>query len=84
MLKANKVALTKNEEYVGMGYLNEGLFVLNITFGITNGSSSFAFAYTVESIDVWHGRLGHVNITSIKRVKKLNLIPTMNVNEFSM
>ena len=45
MLEADKLALTRNGEYVRKGYLNEGLFVLSITFGITNGSSSFAFAY---------------------------------------
>ena len=79
VLEANKVVWT-----VGKGYLNKGLFVLNITFEITNDSSSSAFTYIVESVDVWHGRLGHVDIASIKRLKKLNSIPAMNVNEFSI
>ena len=83
VLEANKVVLTRNGEYVGKGYLNEDLVVLNITSGITNGSSSFAFAYIAKFVDVWHCRLGHVNIASIKRLKKWNLIPVVNVNEFS-
>ena len=63
--------------------MNEDLVVLSITSGITNGSSSFVFDYIAKSVDVWHCRLGHVNITSIKRLKKWNLIPVVNVNEFS-
>ncbi|XP_039141238.1 uncharacterized protein LOC120278531 [Dioscorea cayenensis subsp. rotundata] len=78
VLEADRVVLTKNGEFVGKGYLNEGLFVLNIANG--NSSSS---AYIVESVNLWHGRLGHVNIASIKRLKNLNLIPAVNVNEFS-
>ena len=52
VLEANKVVLTRNGEYVGKRYLNEGLFVFFITFGITNGTSSYAFAYIAESVDV--------------------------------
>ena len=83
VLEADKVVLTGNGEYVGKRYLNESLFELSITFGITNGSFSSAFACIAKFVDVWHGRLGHVNIASIKRLKKLNLIPVVNVNEFS-
>ena len=36
-----------------------------------NTSSS---AYIIESIDLWHHRLGHVNFVSIKKLKNLKLI----------
>ena len=63
------VTLTKNEAFVGKGYDDEGLFVLNVGQVINeNGSSSCA--YLVVSIDVWHGRLGHVNLGYIKKMKK--------------
>ena len=63
------VTLTKNEVFVGKGYDDEGLFVLNVDQVINeNGSSSCA--YLVVSIDVWHGRLGHVNLGYIKKMKK--------------
>ena len=47
-----------------------------------NGNAS-SFAYIVESIDLWHGRLDHVNFVSIKQLKNLHLIPSMNVDNFS-
>ena len=63
------VTLTKNEVFVGKGYDDEGLFVLNVDqVIIENGSSSCA--YLVVSIDVLHGRLGHVNLGYIKKMKK--------------
>ena len=58
--------LTKNEVFVGKGYDDKDLFVLNVDQVINeNGSSSCA--YLVDSIDVWHGRLGHVNLGYIKK-----------------
>lgn len=32
------------------------------------------FTYMIESFDMWHGRLRHVNVGSIKRLKILHLI----------
>lgn len=48
---------------VGKGYLVDVLFVLNtiLVSNLINASASNS-AYIVESIDVWHGRLGHVNV----------------------
>lgn len=56
--------------------------MLNTIFKITNDSSS-GFAYAAESISLWHGRLGHLNLASIRRLNKLNMIDAVNVNEFS-
>ena len=49
ILDGDKVVLTKNGEFVGKGYLSNGLFVLNTTFMNANVSSS---AYITESIDL--------------------------------
>ena len=49
-----------------------GLFVLNIVQEIVNNASISNFAYSVESINSWHGRLCHVNFSSIKMLKKWN------------
>ncbi|XP_070054862.1 uncharacterized protein [Nicotiana tomentosiformis] len=40
--------------FVGEGYLNEGLFVLNIVEAITSNASTSNSAYIAESIDLWH------------------------------
>ena len=53
-------------------------FVLNIVFINAN---AFSFAYIVESIDLWHGRLRHVNFASIKKLKDLKLINARESHE---
>ena len=39
--------------------------------------------YIVESINLWHGRLGHVNIASIKMLIRMELIPMVKTDDFS-
>ncbi|KAL9225479.1 hypothetical protein vseg_001396 [Gypsophila vaccaria] len=64
--EANKVVMSRNGEFVGKGYLCGGLFVLN-SDSVSNNIASTS-AYITESIDVWHGRLGHVNVDYIKKI----------------
>ncbi|TYK01594.1 ty1-copia retrotransposon protein [Cucumis melo var. makuwa] len=78
VLEDDKVVLTKNEDFVGKGYLSNGLFVLNTIFINENASSS---AYVIESVNLWHGRLGHVNFASIRKLKDLRLINTSESHE---
>jgi len=52
--------MTKNNVFVGKGYCDQGLFVLNIS-EIINESGSMSSAYIVDFYDIWHARLGHVN-----------------------
>ena len=79
-LEGDKVIITRNNDFVGKGYVTDGLFVLN-TDSSTNESS--ASAYIVESANMWHGRLGHLNIASIKKLKTMNLINVVDAKEFS-
>ncbi|KAA0052404.1 ty1-copia retrotransposon protein [Cucumis melo var. makuwa] len=78
VLEGDKVVLTKNEEFVDKGYLSNGLFVLNIVSMNANASS---FAYMIESVNLWHGSLGHVNFASIRKLKDLRLINTSESHE---
>ncbi|KAL0349971.1 UNVERIFIED_CONTAM: hypothetical protein Sradi_4146300 [Sesamum radiatum] len=72
LLEADKVVIPRNGDFVGKRYMSDGLYVLNIVPSTNKITSSSA--YMIESIDVWHGRLGHVNLASIKRLKNMNLI----------
>ncbi|KAA0038001.1 ty1-copia retrotransposon protein [Cucumis melo var. makuwa] len=78
VLEGDKVFLTKNGDFVGKGYLFNGLFVLNTISINANASSS---AYVIESANLWHGRLGHVNFASIRKLKDLRLINTSESHE---
>ncbi|XP_074293228.1 uncharacterized protein LOC141620194 [Silene latifolia] len=64
-----------------LGYLCGGLFVLNVDSPIINNNASTS-AYIAESIDVWHGRVGHVNVDSNKKLKSMSLIPSLSSEVF--
>jgi len=67
----DKVVMTKNNVFVGKGYCDQGIFVLNVS-EIINGSVSSA--YIVHSYDIWHARLGHVNSLYVIKLQRLGLI----------
>ena len=68
----------------GRGFCcNNGLIVLNTISENMNKMASTSSAYIVESLDLWHAMLGHVNTDSIKRLKYLNLIPNLSNMDFS-
>lgn len=79
VFEADRVVLTRNRDFVGKGYLCDGIFVLNVASEIMNENASSS-AYIVESVNIWHARLGHVNMDSIKRLRKLQLLPDMDLN----
>ena len=37
-------------------------------------------AYNLESSNLWHGRLGHVNYDTLRRLINLNHIPTFKID----
>ncbi|RDX84489.1 hypothetical protein CR513_34459, partial [Mucuna pruriens] len=73
--ESDKIAMTKNNAFVGNGYYNQGLFVLNVFETISENASS-SFAYMIDSYDIWHARLGHINSSLInlhdKHARKCN------------
>lgn len=81
---SDRLVMTRNSEFVGKGFCcNSGLIVLDTISENMNKMASISSAYTVESLDLWHARLGHVNVDSIKRLKHLNLIPKLSNMDFS-
>ncbi|KAD3067345.1 hypothetical protein E3N88_35225 [Mikania micrantha] len=68
VIEADKIIISKNDNFVGKAYLSGSLFVLNTVCASVNGCESGS-AYIIESADVWHSRLGHVSLSSIKRLK---------------
>jgi hypothetical protein len=55
---------------------DQGLFVLNVANTINENSSSCA--YLVESINIWHGRLGYVNLGYVKKMKETGIINSLS------
>ena len=63
-------------------YLSEELFKLNVmnVMPITNNKNKASSSYLIESSNIWHGRLGHVSFTTIKRLINLDLIPSFTID----
>ena len=77
---SDKFVLTKNDMYVGKGYLTEGLFKLNVmTVNRANNKASSS-AYIIVSQNVWHGRLGHVNYDTMRKLINMDLIPKFAID----
>ena len=83
VFEADKIIISRGGVFVGKVYLSGGLFVLNIVQEIVNNASISNSAYIVDSINLWHGRLGHVKIASIKMTRKIELIATIKADDFS-
>jgi len=71
----DKLVMTKNGVFVGKGYCNWGLFILNVLELIKNVASSSV--YLVDSLSMWHGRLGHVGMSYVKKMEQLGLISNL-------
>ena len=67
MFDYDKLVLIKNDVFVGKGYYNHNLFMLNVS-NIINDNVSSSSVYIVDSCDIWHVRLGYVNIFYIKKM----------------
>ena len=65
--------------YVGKGYLTEGLYKMNVmTVEINKSSNS---SYLLESYDLWHERLGHVNYKTLRKLINLEVLPNFECNK---
>ena len=73
MFESDKFVLTKGGMHVGKGYLADGLFKLNVMFTNDKNKDKVS-AYMVDSYNLWHSRLGHVNLKSLHRMVHLSII----------
>ena len=72
---SDKFVLSKNEMYVRKGYLSDGLFKLNVMTVVTKDDlNKVASSYVLESSNIWHARLGHINYKSIKKLMNMGLL----------
>ena len=72
--KCNKVVITQTGTFVGKGYLSDGLFLINVE-PVLGGFINVPSVNCVESSDLWHSRLGHLNFGALKNMMNLKLIP---------
>ena len=76
--------LTKNGMYVGKGYMSNELFKMNVMTvvppikNINNKNTSST--YMLESSNMWHGRLGHVNYDTLRRLINMECLPNFKID----
>ena len=81
---SNNFILSKNGMYVGKGYMSNGLFKMNVMTVVplikNINKNSTSFAYMLESSNVWHGRLGHVNYDTLRRLINMECLPNFKID----
>ena len=78
VFESDKVILSKSRMYVGKGYVFDRLFKLNVMTIINKNNQSSV--YLLESSNLWHGRLGHVNYDTLHRLINLDHIPFYQID----
>lgn len=77
--ESDKFILSKCGVFVGFGYYNNGMFMLNLN-KVPNDASSIYMVCSndVESV-LWHARLGHVNYRKMHEMSRDSLIPVFDI-----
>ena len=81
VFESYKFVLTKSGIYVGKGYMSNGLFRMNaMTIVYDFNNKNISCAYMLESSNIWHGRLGHVNFDTLRKLMNLELLAKFNID----
>ena len=81
MFDSNKFVLSKSGMYVVKGYMSDDMWKFNVMTIIKSYmNKTSTFAYILESSNLWHGRLGHVNYATLCRLINLNTISTFQID----
>ena len=82
-LKCNKVVLIHSGTFFGKGYLSNGLFVINAEPVLGSLVNNIPYVNCLESSNLWHARLGHLNFGALKNMMNLELIPKHTIEKNS-
>ena len=81
MFEEDKFVLSKSRMYVGKGFMSNEMWKLNIMTVIkSNMNKASPSAYMLESSNLYHDRLEHVNYNTLCRLVNLNYIPTFQID----
>ena len=67
----------------GKSYLSDGLFRMNVMIVVPKAiaiNNNNASNYLVESSNIWHARLGHVNYDTLCRLSNLDFLPKFEID----
>ncbi|GJY44250.1 zinc finger, CCHC-type containing protein [Tanacetum coccineum] len=78
--ESDKYILSKSGVFVGFGYYNNGMFMLNLNKVPNDSGSVYMSSFTVVNSSLWHARLGHVHYKRMFEMSKDDLIPVIDEN----
>ncbi|GJZ16905.1 zinc finger, CCHC-type containing protein [Tanacetum coccineum] len=78
--ESDKYILSKSGVFVGFGYYNNGMFMLNLNKVPDDSGSVYMFSSTVVNFSLWHARLGYVHYKRMLEMSKDDLIPAIDEN----
>ncbi|GJS63370.1 zinc finger, CCHC-type containing protein [Tanacetum coccineum] len=76
----DKYILLKSGVFVGFGYYNNGMFMLNLNKVPDDSGSVYMSFSTVVNSSLWHARLRHVHYKRMLEISKDDLIPAIDEN----
>ena len=81
VFESDRFVLSKSGMYVRKGYMSGGMWKLNVmTIIKSEMNKASSSAHILESSNLWHGRLGHVNYDTLRKLINLNHIPTFQID----
>ncbi|GJZ05886.1 zinc finger, CCHC-type containing protein [Tanacetum coccineum] len=78
--ESDKYILSKSGVFVGFGYYNNGMFMLNLNKVTDDSGSVYMSSSTVVNTSLWHAYLGHVHYKRMLEMSKDDLIPAIDEN----
>ncbi|GKE31138.1 zinc finger, CCHC-type containing protein [Tanacetum coccineum] len=78
--ESDKYILSKSGVFVGFGYYNNGMFMLNLNKVPDNSGSVYMSSSTVVNASLWHACLGHVHYKRMLEMSKDDLIHAIDEN----
>ena len=82
VFELGKLILSCDGVFVGKGHSSEGMVKLCTNDNVSINNKSVSSAHIVDSITLWHGRLAHIGIGTMKRMVKCGLIE-YDINNFN-
>ena len=81
VFESDKFVLTKSGMFVGKGYVDCGMFKMNVMAIKPNANEiNNSSTYLLESSNIWHATLGHVNFDTLRCLIKLDHIPHFHID----
>ena len=61
--------------------MSNGLFKMNVMTIVSDfNDKNTSSTYMLEFSNIWHGRLGHVNFDTLRKLMNLELLPKFNID----